>query len=103
MNLLSPHITEKSYRTISQEKKEVSTYTFKVNSNLNKGDVKRMIEKEYKVTVVDVRIINLPAKIRRFKGIPGKVSPISKALVRLKAGDRINAFEIEDTSVATKE
>lgn len=97
-NLLTPHITEKAYRTITEKSDQPLTYTFKIHPGLSKHDVKRVVEKEFKVTVLAVRVINLPGKNRRFKGIIGKTSPTKKAVVQLKKGDRIAAFDIADAS-----
>ena len=93
-NLLTPHITEKSYQGYADES-IASTYTFIVKPNVDKFMVKKLVEKEFKVKVADVRIINLPGKKRRFKNIAGQTSPISKAIVRLKKGDHISAFDID--------
>ena len=48
-------------------------------------------------------MIKLPGKVRRFKGIAGKTSTFKKAIVRLKKGDTIKAFDIEDTANDSKE
>ena len=63
----------------------------------NFKQIKKLVEKEFKVTVTDVRNVNLPGKTRKFKGVNGKTSPIRKAIVQLKKGDRIAAFDVEDT------
>jgi len=94
--VFAPHITEKSYAGISEDKKVASTYTFKVRPDVSKEDIKALVEKEFKVTVEDVRMINLPGKARRFRGVKGQTSARKKAVVRLKAGDRIAAFDIND-------
>ncbi len=99
---LVPHITEKSYSLISEEKGAVSAYTFKVPRVVNKDIVKKQIEKQFKVHVVDVRIINLPGKVRRFKGVMGKTQATKKAIVRLKAGEHITEF-LPATPEANKE
>ena len=96
--VFAPHITEKSYAGISEDKKVASTYTFKIRPDVSKDDIKALVEKEFKVTVEGVRIINLPSKNRRFKGVKGQTSARKKAIVRLKAGDRIAAFDIADKS-----
>ena len=93
---LTPHITEKAYRGIPDDAKQVSTYTFKLNQDLDKKTIKKLIEREHKVTVTDVRTLNIPGKVRRFKGIVGKTSSVTKAIVRLKKGDRIASFDIDE-------
>ena len=103
MKNITPHITEKSYQGISEDKKVASTYTFLVDGSLDKTFIKKQIEKQFSVTVEDVRTVNLPGKVRRFKSIVGKTVPRSKAIVRLKKGDRIAAFDIEDKDKKTED
>jgi large subunit ribosomal protein L23 len=86
---LVPHITEKSYVLIPEDAKAVATYTFRVRPEVTAGQVKGIIEDQFKVAVTDVRFIMLPGKDRRFKGHPGRTQDRRKALVTLKAGDRI--------------
>ena len=100
---IRPHITEKTYRTIEKNSETGSVYTFKVNSSHNKETIRTFVEREYKVSVVSVNIVRLPGKVRRFKGIAGKTSVVKKALVRLKKGDTISAFDIEDNKSSDKE
>ena len=92
---LTPHITEKSYGKI--EGNDFPIYTFKVADGVDKDTVKKIVEKEYNVTVTDVNMVRLPGKVRRFRNRLGHTSQIRKAMVRLKKGDTIKAFEIEDT------
>jgi large subunit ribosomal protein L23 len=100
---ITPHITEKSYRSIDKDGQVGSSYTFKVATSLNKDQVKSLVERDYKVTVVDVNIVRLPGKVRRFKGVVGHTSVTKKAIVRLKKGDRIAAFDIDESKSADKE
>jgi large subunit ribosomal protein L23 len=93
---LVPHITEKSYAGISDEKGAANTYTFRVRPGITKEIVKRVVEREFKVTVTDVRIINLPGKARRYRGQVGRTSDRKKALVRLAAGQKIAAFDLPE-------
>jgi large subunit ribosomal protein L23 len=90
---IAPHITEKAYRGVSEDTKDTQTYTFKVTTTASKTDVKNMVESTFKVTVEDVRTVSLPGKVRRFKGKIGHTNATKKAIVRLKAGDRIAAFD----------
>ena len=95
---LIPHITEKSYSFIKEGKQETSQYTFRIPKGVNKSIVKTLIEREHKVTVEDVRIINLPGKTRRFKGVVGRTSIRRKAIVRLLPGQHIASFDQEKSS-----
>lgn len=60
---LAPHITEKAYALISEEKGIANHYTFKVARTLRKEHIKAMIEREFSVTVTNIRTINLPGKV----------------------------------------
>jgi large subunit ribosomal protein L23 len=101
---LAPHVTEKSYAGISEEKGAASTYTFRIALGLTKEIVKRMVEREFKVTVTDIRIVRLPGKVRRFKGVTGKTGARKKAIVRLAPGQKIAAFDLpEDPATENKE
>jgi large subunit ribosomal protein L23 len=100
---ITPHITEKSYRFISDDKKVSSSYTFKVLPDLDKDAIKKLVEKSFKVHVTGMQIINIPGKARRFKGKLGKTSATKKAIVRLKAGENIAEFNPDTARKEDKE
>lgn len=102
-HLLTPHVTEKSYAGISDEKGAANTYTFRVRPGVTKEVVQRVVEREFKVEVTDVRMVNLPGKTRRFRGVKGQTSARKKAIVRLKAGQKIAAFDLPDQKTEEKE
>lgn len=66
-------------------------YTFRVNPNANKLQIKAAIELAYQVKVVDVRTITVRPKGRmdRYRGIVGKTRKTKKAMVKLAAGQKI--------------
>lgn len=99
---LVPHITEKSYALASSEAATEHAYTFLMNGHFDKKEVAKMITTTYAVTVIDVRTITLPRKYRVFKGIKGQTAIRRKAIVRLKAGQKIEGF-IQDSPQATNE
>ena len=86
--LLKPIITEKS--TLLQES---GRYTFQVALDANKGLVKEAVERNFNVTVVDVKITMLRGKRKRYGPKIKKMPDTKKAVVTLKAGDRINLIE----------
>ena len=55
-----PYITEKSGLATADGK-----YTFLVGKDANKSEVKKIVEKEYKVTVTAVHVMNVRPKARR--------------------------------------
>jgi len=85
--LKGPRVTEKSSILMGAK---APAYVFEVTESANKLLVKKAIEEKYKVKPVSVNIINLPAKkmVRRGKRV--SVSGARKAVVYLKAGDKID-------------
>jgi large subunit ribosomal protein L23 len=86
--LRRPLITEKGSILQKQGK-----YLFKVAGNATKTQVKQAVEKSFDVTVVKVNVITVPGKMRRLGRGIFKTPPWKKALVTLKAGDKIELFE----------
>jgi len=82
-----PHITEKTTNLA-----EKNQYVFRVWQKANKNEIKKAIENLYKVKVMDVKIINVPAKRRRLGRISGWRKGYKKAIVRLKEGQKIEVL-----------
>jgi large subunit ribosomal protein L23 len=80
-----PVITEKS----TFEKEKLQTLTFKVARGANKIEIKRAVEQKYGVTVLDVNTMRVQGKVKRLGRFSGKRADWKKAVVTLKAGDRI--------------
>ena len=87
--LIAPLITEK---TTSQQKSS-NSYTFKVSLNANKIEIRKAVETVFNVSVIDVNTINQRGKIKRMGRFSGKRADWKKAIVKLKAGDKISDFE----------
>lgn len=86
--LLRPTITEKS--TLLQEEGQ---YTFEIAPKANKTLVKQAIEKNFGVTVVAVNITVNRGKRKRYGPRFKKRPDVKKAVVTLRAGDRIDLIE----------
>lgn len=86
--LVKPTITEKS--TILQES---GKYTFEVALRANKVQIKEAVERNFGVDVQDVNISKLRGKRKRYGPRHVKQPDTKKAVVTLKAGDRINLIE----------
>jgi len=71
----------------------VSKYTFLVNSNATKQQVVGAIKNLFKVDVTDVNIVNQKGKVKTYRRIQGTRASQKKAIVTLKAGQKINLFE----------
>jgi large subunit ribosomal protein L23 len=71
-------------------------YTFLVDLSSEKKQIAREVEELFKVDVISVNIVNIPGKVKRVKKGYGKRSDIKKALVRIKKGQKISIFEVEE-------
>ncbi|MBI4066152.1 50S ribosomal protein L23 [Candidatus Gottesmanbacteria bacterium] len=89
--IIKPVITEKSLSLASR-----GWYTFVVVSASSKPEIAQAIGDVYSVTVVDVRSMIMHGKERRAGKKQKRVtkSDWKKALVRLKEGQKIDAFEV---------
>ena len=83
--IISPVITEKSTNLSEQNK-----IVFKINRNANKKNVKKSIEKIFKVNVIKVNIINKKTRIKLTRGRKVKVTGYKKAIITLKKGQNID-------------
>ena len=84
-NIISPLVTEKSTNLSEQNK-----IVFKVPSNANKKNVKKNIEKIFKVNVIKVNVINKQNRTKLTRGRKVKVSGFKKAIITLKKGQSID-------------
>ena len=104
LHLLEPRATEKSY--LEQTNR---IYVFPVKKSMGKQEIARMVEKEFNVTVTDVRTLIRNGKKTKFsKGkhaYPGTTYRQDKkfAYVRLKQGDSIKVFDEPESETSAKE
>ena len=83
--ILSPFVTEKSTNLSDQNK-----IIFKVPSKANKINLKRNIEKIFKVNVTKINIINKQTRKKIVRGKKVKVMGYKKAIITLKKGQNID-------------
>lgn len=93
MNIIvKPVITEK----MTGQSDKFNRYGFYVNKSANKIEIKNAVEKMYNVTVVEVRTMNTPGKVKRRMtraGVQqGRVGKHKKAVVSLKQGETIDFY-----------
>ena len=84
-SIRNPIITEKA-TILSEHNKTV----FKVHVKANKKNIKKNIEKLFRVNVVKVNIINQKAKLKMKQGKKSYRSGYKKAIVTLKKGQSID-------------
>ena len=87
--LKRPLITEKA--TLLKE--SANAVCFAVDSRANKNEIQDAVEKLFKVKVVDVKTMNVSGKMKRRGRTVGRRPGWKKAIVVLKAGDKIEFFE----------
>ena len=83
--IISPVLTEKSTNLSEQNK-----IVFKVPYKANKKNLKKNIEKIFKVNVVKVNIINKKSRNKITRGRKVKISGYKKAIITLKKGQNID-------------
>ena len=80
-----PWLTEKS-----TELNKLGKYVFRVQAKATKSEIKKAIQKMYKVDVADVNLLRGPAKQKGFRHLRGHLPAIHKAVVTLKPGQKID-------------
>ena len=83
--ILSPVVTEKSTNL-----SELNKIVFKVPDGANKKNLKKNIEKIFKVNVTKINIINKQTRTKVTRGRKVKVSCYKKAIITLKKGQSID-------------
>jgi large subunit ribosomal protein L23 len=79
--LLAPVVSEKSYSLLDEGK-----YTFVVDPQANKTEIKIAVEKVFGVRVKSVNTINRKGKVRKTRFGLGKRKDTKRAVVTLKEG-----------------
>ncbi len=85
--LIAPVVSEKSYGLLDDNK-----YTFVVQPDSNKTEIKIAVEKIFGVKVTSVNTINRKGKVRRTKTGEGKRKDTKRAIVSVAAGQTIDIF-----------
>ncbi|WP_129665352.1 50S ribosomal protein L23 [Phytoactinopolyspora endophytica] len=85
--LLRPVVSEKSYGLLDENK-----YTFIVDPDANKTQIKIAVEKVFNVKVTGVNTANRQGKRRRTRFGVGKRPDTKRAIVTVADGQRIDIF-----------
>ena len=96
--VIRPVITEKTTRQIDEK----NVYTFLVDENANKIEIRKAVEKLWGVSVKNVRTMRYAGKLRRaFLGRMagnwrdiGRQRSFKKAMIELAEGDHIEFYEV---------
>ena len=83
-------ITEKTTKLA-----ETLKYTFEVDQNANRLEVKQAVEEIFDRKVESVRIINVRKKAKKMGRYEGFAPAVKKAIVKLEKGEKaLDVFEI---------
>ena len=83
--IIAPFVTEKSTNLSEQNK-----IIFKVPAGANKKNLKKTIERIFKVNVIKINIINKQRRLKLTRGKKVKVPGFKKAIITLKKGQNID-------------
>ncbi len=86
--VIAPVVSEKSYSLIEDNK-----YSFRVHPRAHKTQIRQAVEELFDVKVEAVNIVKVQPKPKRRGWHRGKKPGWKKAIVQLRAGDRIEIFE----------
>ena len=86
--IIKPVITEKASTV-----RTGSVYVFAVDKAATKIDIRKAVEKLFKVTVIAVNTSKVKGKVRRLGKHEGKTASWKKAYVKIKSGQKIEMVE----------
>ncbi len=90
--LIRPLITEKTSKATDRH----NQFSFIVNKDANKIEIRKAVESEYKVSVKEVRTINVDGKLKskftKTGVVSGRRPSIKKAVISLQAGETIDFY-----------
>jgi large subunit ribosomal protein L23 len=86
--LVKPHVSEKAARLADK-----GIYVFDVPVTVNKVEIRKAVESQYKVNVIKVRTIRSIGKPVLRGKIAGRRNRWKKAMVELKKGQTLNLVE----------
>ena len=86
--IVRPIVTEKT----ADQKEATNTVCFEVARDANKIDIARAVQKLFGVKVVEVRVVNMHGKLRRWGRHSGYRPDWRKAYVRLAPGEQTTEF-----------
>ncbi len=86
--ILSPVVSEKSYAGVQNKR-----YSFFVDTRAEKSEIKRAVEKIFKVKVLKINVINVKPKPKRIGRSAGLSAKEKRVTVTLGKNDKIDFFE----------
>jgi large subunit ribosomal protein L23 len=74
--------------------KKTNKYVFRVDPRATKNDIKNAVHNLFGVTVLQVNTMNVKGKVKRMGRFEGYTRSWKKAIVYVKPGEKIKAFDI---------
>ncbi len=87
--LIQPLLTEK----ITAMRESANKVGFLVKPDANRIEIKRAVEAALNVKVLRVNVLNMAGKTKRLGRFAGKRPDWKKAIVTLKAGEKLELYE----------
>ncbi|MBI5417259.1 50S ribosomal protein L23 [Candidatus Poribacteria bacterium] len=87
-----PYVTEKSDR----DRKDQNKYTFLVDVNANKCEIKEAVQKLFNVKVLAVNVVKLHGKKRMLRFRAGERPDRKKAIVKVAKEQAINIYNVAE-------
>jgi large subunit ribosomal protein L23 len=91
--IITPIVSEKALANITREDNQAGKYAFYVHPDANRTQVKDALETLFDIDVMKINILNVRGKDKTLGRFRGKTSARKKAIVTLKAGQRIQQLE----------
>jgi len=86
--ILAPVLSEKAVSVI-----EAGKYTFYVHPQANRTQIKEAVETVFEVGVTKINLVKVSGKLKRQGRFQGRTADRLKAIVTLKAGQRIEQLD----------
>jgi len=86
ISIQQPIVSEKTLALSSDQ----NQYTFLVDRDATKPEIKKQIQKRYNVNITRVRTIRLQGKANMFRGKRSTSTPVKKAIVTVQKGQKID-------------
>jgi large subunit ribosomal protein L23 len=91
--IITPIVSEKALANITRENDQEGKYAFYVHPHVNRTQVKDALKRLFDVDVIKINIANVRGKDKTLGRFRGKTAARKKAIVTLKAGQRIAQLE----------
>ncbi|WP_434414776.1 50S ribosomal protein L23 [symbiont of Argiope bruennichi] len=90
-----PILTEKSYKQMN----DASAYSFYVDKNTNRWQIKKAFEKLFSVEVLKVNVLNTKKKHKRMGKFQGFKPAQKKVIVFINKDQKLNIYDEESEKV----